>query len=147
MVAWNRAAAALLTDYGQLPRERRNILRLIFADADVRARQQNWEAIARYVVGAFRADAARAGATDEIARLVDELSRTSPEFDAMWRDREVMSSGEGSKRLHHASLGVLDLEFSAFAIDGRPELGMIVYNPATAEVAERIRAFLKLGEP
>src|SRR6201991_2810597 len=31
VVAWNRAAAAVLTDYGALPPDRRNILRLIFS--------------------------------------------------------------------------------------------------------------------
>ena len=29
VIAWNRAAAAVLTDYGALPREKRNILRLM----------------------------------------------------------------------------------------------------------------------
>ena len=58
-MAWNRAAAAVLTDYGSLPAERRNILRLIFCDPRVRAAQYDWESVARFVVGWFRADAAR----------------------------------------------------------------------------------------
>ena len=144
VVAWNRAAAALLTDYATLPREQRNILRLIFADPRVRAAQEDWRSVARFVVGAFRADAARAGASAEIANLVEELSRTSPEFEALWRDNDVVAHGEGLKRLHHAALGLLELEFSAFAVDGRPELGMVVYNPATPEVAQRIRSYLDL---
>ncbi|TGV00038.1 transcriptional regulator, partial [Mesorhizobium sp. M8A.F.Ca.ET.173.01.1.1] len=32
VVAWNRAATALLTDYSKLPREQRNILRLMFGN-------------------------------------------------------------------------------------------------------------------
>ncbi len=144
VVAWNRAAAALLTDYATLPREQRNILRLIFADPRVRAAQEDWRSVARFVVGAFRADAARAGASAEIANLVEELSRMSPEFEALWRDNDVVAHGEGLKRLHHADLGLLELEFSAFAVDGRPELGMVVYNPATPEVAQRIRRHLDL---
>ncbi len=143
VVAWNRAAAALLTDYAKLPREQRNILRMLFTDAAVRARQADWRDVARFVVGAFRADAARAGASAEMTTLVAELSRTSPEFDALWRDNDVVAHGEGLKRLHHAELGLLELEFSAFAVDGRPELGMIVYNPATDDVAERIRQHLE----
>ena len=143
VVAWNRAAAALLTDYAELPRERRNILRLIFADPDVRARQADWHDVARFVVGAFRADATRAGAGADITALVEELSRTSDEFAALWRDNDVVARGEGVKRLHHAALGLLELEFSAFAVDGRPELGMVVYNPATDDVADRIRRHLE----
>src|SRR5882757_11288272 len=59
VVAWNRAAAAVLTDYGSLSPEQRNILRLIFFDPRVRAAQLDWESVARFVVAAFRVDAAR----------------------------------------------------------------------------------------
>ena len=139
VVAWNRAAAALLTDYSKLPLEKRNILRLMFADTRVRAAQEDWLSVARFVVGAFRADVARAGATTEITSLVEELSRTSPEFEDLWRENDVVDRGEGLKRLHHPELGLIELEFSAFAVDGRPELGMVVYNPATAETADLVR--------
>ena len=142
VVAWNRAAAMLLTDYAKLPRAQRNILRLMFANPGVRAAQGDWLSVARYVVGAFRADATRAGANAEIAELVDELSRASPEFDTLWRANDVAAQGDGLKRLHHAELGLLELEFSAFAVDGRPELGMVVYNPADGDVENRIRAYL-----
>jgi hypothetical protein len=49
-----------LTDYSALAPEQRNVLRHIFCDPRVRAAQLDWEAVARFVVGAFRADAARA---------------------------------------------------------------------------------------
>jgi len=142
VIAWNRAAAAVLKDYSELPREQRNILRLMFGSAHVRSVQDDWESVARFVVGAFRADAARAGASEEITRLVDELSQISPDFERMWRDNDVVAHGEGLKRLRHPDLGLLELEFSAFAVDGRPELGMVVYNPTTEADAERIRSLI-----
>ena len=142
VVAWNRAAASVLTDYSKLPPEGRNILRLMFANSRIRAAQEDWLAVARFVVGAFRADVARAGATAQSAALVEEISRRSPEFEALWRSNDVVAHGEGLKRLHHPELGLLELEFSAFAVDGRPDLGMIVYNPATTETAERMRTFV-----
>jgi len=143
VVAWNRAAAAMLTDYGALPPAERNILRLIFSNSQVRAVQEDWQSLTRFVVGAFRADAARAGATAEIAQFVEELSRLSPEFEALWLANDVNAYGEGLKRLHHAKLGLLELEFSAFAVDGRPDLGMVVYNPVTSADTDRIRAYIK----
>lgn len=143
VVAWNRAAAALLTDYSKLPRDGRNILRLMFGNPHVQAAQADWQSVARFVVGAFRADVTRAGAGEEVTRLVDELSRTSAEFAALWRDNEVVAHGEGVKRIHHPQAGLLELEFSAFAVDGRPELGMIVYNPASQADADRIRTLME----
>ena len=146
VIAWNRAAAAVLTDYGQLPPEQRNILRLMFGNSQIRAIQEDWESVARYVVGSFRADVARAGATDEITQLVDELSRASPAFDRLWRDNEIAAHHEGLKRLHHPAVGLLELEFSAFAVDGRPELGMVIYNPASSGDADRVRALVRMRE-
>jgi len=35
------------------------------------------------------------------------------------------------------------LEYSAFAVDGRPDLSMIVYNPVESALADRIRAMVK----
>ena len=146
VIAWNRAAAAVLTDYGQLPPEQRNILRLMFGNSQIRAIQEDWESVARYVVGSFRADVARAGATEEITQLVDELSRTSEAFDRLWRDNEIAAHHEGLKRLHHPDVGLLELEFSAFAVDGRPELGMVIYNPASSDDADRVRALVRMRE-
>ncbi|WP_010218204.1 MmyB family transcriptional regulator [Sphingomonas sp. PAMC 26621] len=148
VVGWNRAATLMLTDYAKLPREGRNILRLLFGSDQVRARNADWEGVARFVVGAFRADVARARASDSAAvvQLVTELSRISPEFEALWQDNDVVAHGEGVKRLHHPDAGLLAMEFSSFAIEGRPELGMIVYNPASAADAERLRVLLEARE-
>ena len=144
VVGWNRAAAVLLTDYGKLPREGRNILRLMFGSDHVRNRNADFDSIARFVVGAFRADVARAGASTsvEVTKLVTELSRLSPEFEALWQDNDVVAHGEGVKRIHHPDAGLLAMEFSSFAVEGRPELGMIIYNPASADDAARLRVLL-----
>jgi transcriptional regulator with XRE-family HTH domain len=142
VVAWNRAATIVLTDYAKLPPEQRNILRLIFCEPRVRAAQHDWDSVARFVVAAFRADAARAGAVSHVADFVDELCRLSPEFATLWRDNDVRAYGEGVKHLRHPVLGPIAFEYSAFAVDGRPDLGMVVYNPATPEDAKRIKAAL-----
>lgn len=144
VVGWNRAAAALLTDYSKLEPGQRNILRLMFGGGRKRVRREDWSAIARFVVGAFRADVARAGASgsDEVFGLVEELCRMSPEFAELWQDNDIVAHGEGIKCIHHPEAGALEFEFSSFAVEGRPELGMIVYNPATPAVAEKVRELI-----
>src|SRR6202007_2207088 len=143
VVAWNRAATVMLTDYGSLPPEQRNVLRFIFLDPRVRAAQYDWQSVARFVVGAFRIDAARAGAAAEVEPLVDELSRLSPEFRSMWRDNDVLTHGERVKQIRPPVLGRIAFEYSAFAVDGRPDLSMVVYNPATSEDGEKIKSMLR----
>src|SRR6202012_748782 len=101
--------------------------RFIFLDPRVRAAQYDWESMARFVVSAFRVDAARAGAAAEVEPLVEELSRLSPEFRAMWGEYDVVTHGDAVKHIKHPLLGPLALEHSAFAIDGRPDLSMVIY--------------------
>ena len=125
--------------YSQLPDGQRNVLRLIFRDSRIRAAQSDWQGVARFVVASFRADVARAGASRNVQSLVDELCATSEEFAAMWRANDVQAHGDGKKTLHHHTAGPLALEFSAFAVDGRPDLSMVVYNPATPVDAQKIR--------
>lgn len=142
VVAWNGAATVILTDYSKLPKDRRNILRMMFSDERVRAAQDDWQSVARYVVAAFRADATRAGAGAEIQQLVDELSASSPEFKALWEDNEIAGFRDGIKRLHHPVLGPIELEFSNFAVEGRSDLNMMVYSPANPEVMEQFRSLI-----
>jgi transcriptional regulator with XRE-family HTH domain len=147
VIAWNRTATVMLTDYGSLPPEQRNILRLIFLDPDARAAQYDWESVARFVVGAFRVDAARAGAAAEVQPLVAELCRLSPEFKALWQDNDVRSHHEGVKHIRHPVVGPIAFEYSAFAVDGRPDLSMVVYTLLTPADAEKIRSLAASARP
>jgi transcriptional regulator with XRE-family HTH domain len=143
ILAWNRAASVVLADYGALAPEQRNSLRLVFCNPQTRARMTNWESDARFVVAAFRADTARAGASEKVRALVDDLCRASPEFASMWRENDVRGRyGEVAKLVEHPVAGQIALEYSTFAVDGRPDLDLVIYNPATAADAGLIRALL-----
>ncbi|HUL92219.1 MAG TPA: helix-turn-helix transcriptional regulator, partial [Burkholderiales bacterium] len=142
VVAWNRAASAVL-DYAELPAGQPNILRRLFCDPRARSVHPDWQSVARFAVGAFRADVARAGASRNVQALVDELSRLSPEFEAMWRDNDVNAVGGGTKVLRRPPVGAIALEYSAFAVDGRPDLVLVIYTPATPADAARVRSLIK----
>lgn len=146
VVAWNRAAAVVLTDYGKLEPSQRNVLRLVFGDPRVRAHQADWESVARFVVAAFRLDAVRAGAARSVQALVDELCASSAEFASLWRNQEVREHGEGTKHLRHPDVGSIAMEYSAFTVDGRPDLSMVIYHPATPEDTERVRSLIRAAD-
>lgn len=143
VLAWNKAATVMMTDYGALPPEQRNILRHIFLDPRVRAAQYDWEGVMRFALGSFRVEAARAGAAAEIGPLVAELSRLSPDFKRMWEENVVQGPhGEVVKHIRHALLGELAFEYSAFAVDGRSDLSMVIYNPASEADAAKLKSLL-----
>ena len=144
VIAWNRAASVLLMDYGALPPEQRNMLRFVFLDPRARSAHYDWESAARLVLGAFRIESARAGAAADVEPLVDELRRLSPEFDAMWRDNEIVRPHlDTVKHIRHPVIGPIAYEISAFSVDGRPDLTLLVYNATTPEDAERFASLLE----
>lgn len=142
VVAWNKAATVMLTDYGALPPQQRNVLRLLFLNPRARASQYDWESVARHVVGAFRMEVARAGAMEAVRHLVDELSQVSAEFSAMWRDTNIPAHYEGVKHIKHPIFGSFAFEYSALAVDGRLDLTMVIYNPATPEDLDKIKSVM-----
>jgi len=143
VVAWNRAANAVLMDYASMAPEQRNVLRFFFLDPRARAAQFDWESMARFVLGTFRVETARAGAAAEVTPLVEELCRLSSDFRAMWQENDLPKPHpHGVKQMQHPELGSLGFEVSAFAVDGRPDLSLVIYNPASPEDAERIRAMV-----
>ena len=144
VVAWNRAATVALMDYGSLEPEQRNMLRNIFLNPRARAVQYDWDSVARLALAAFRLDAARAGAAADVEALVEELSQRSPEFKQMWRDNDLPAGhADGVKHMKHPVLGPIAFEYSAFAVDGRPDLILAVYNPTTPEDADRIASLME----
>lgn len=59
VLAWNRGAAALLTDFGALPPAERNLIRLTFLDEDFRALYADWPRAARECIAVLRMEAGR----------------------------------------------------------------------------------------
>ena len=145
IIAWNHAASAALTDYGALPPDRRNLLRLLFAGPETRAAVTDWERHARFAVAAFRLETAKLGrcGAEAATTLVNELSRSSPEFAAMWRENEVGPLGGGVKHITHRLVGPLTFEYATFVIDEQPDLGLVVFTPATPADMDRVRTLVR----
>lgn len=91
----------------------------------------------RFVVAAFRADAARAGF--DVAPMVKELSKMSAEFTTLWNENDVFARSEHTKLIRHPEAGILEFDFSAFAVDGRTDLNMVIYTPANEVDKEKVK--------
>ncbi len=145
VIAWNHASTVVLSDYGALPPQERNVLKIIFSNPAARAGMPSWEAVARFAVAAFRAESARAGAaaSGRVDALVAELSARSPAFVEMWNARDVRTHGEGTKHIERRGVGPIAMDYASFGVDGQPDLSLIVYTPVTE--ADRTRIARMLG--
>ena len=140
IVAWNQAVTVIFPAYAETTLGRMNLLKNMFTNAAMRDQLPEWDHVARFVVAAFRADAARAGF--DVTVLVQELSAESAEFVSFWNENDVFARSEQTKLIKHPKVGILEFDFSAFAVDGRNDLNMLVYTPANKVDAGKVKKLI-----
>ena len=115
VLAWNRAAAALMTDFAAVPPGRRNIVWLLFLDEGVRGLYAEWDVVARDTVACLRAAAGRFPDDPGVAALVGELSVKSDQFRQWWARQDVTEKTRGHKAFAHPLVGRIGLDYEAMA--------------------------------
>ncbi|ANZ43267.1 transcriptional regulator [Lentzea guizhouensis] len=142
VVAWNAAAAALITDFSLLPAEERNTVRLSvrlagsLCSAPAGAEGQ----FARQSAAHLRAATARNPADHVLSELADEFATHSPDFAAGWRDHDVRPVPTLRKQLHHPELGEVELDRQTLLLPGT-DLQLVMYtaepgSPSAAALAQ-----------
>ncbi|WP_069465301.1 helix-turn-helix transcriptional regulator [Actinacidiphila rubida] len=127
VLAWNRGAAALLTDFAALAPAERNLIRLTFLDEDFRALYQDWTRAARECVAVLRMEAGRHPKDRALATLIGELSLHDPDFRTWWADHQVRGPRQLTKTYLHPLAGPITLDVQQFSVDTRPDQQLIAY--------------------
>jgi transcriptional regulator with XRE-family HTH domain len=123
VLAWNRMAAALVCDFGALPRERRNMLRHVFLDPAAHELYPEWDVVAAETVAYLRLATGVDADDPEMAALVGELTLNSEVFAELWARHDVREKTHGSKRFAHPLVGHLTLQYESLAL---PDAGQIL---------------------
>ncbi|MFE4827670.1 helix-turn-helix transcriptional regulator [Streptomyces sp. NPDC056672] len=128
VLASNRLARAILTDFDALPVTRRNLARYYLLDPAARDRVGDWDRIAAETVAILRLEAGRYPHDRQLADLVGELTLRSVEFSDWWNDHRVLRRTHGTKRYHHPLVGDLHFSYESFQAPGDTDQTMCVYN-------------------
>lgn len=126
VIAWNAAADQLFNFSDRAQRER-NVMRMVFADPDLRGRLPAWRKDAPRLLAQFRCDLAAAPNDPAMLLLIKELEKVSPDF-RRWMEQPGMESygwgvivvinGDG---IHH------NFAHQMLTVDEHRHLKMIVY--------------------
>ncbi|MEU6796132.1 helix-turn-helix transcriptional regulator [Nonomuraea wenchangensis] len=128
ILAANRLARTVLTDFDALPVPQRNLARYYLLDPAARERTGDWERIAAETVAMLRLEAGRYPGDRRLADLVGELTLRCPEFSTWWNDHRVLRRTHGSKRYHHPLVGELHFSYESLQPPGDPDQTLCVYN-------------------
>lgn len=140
ILAWNPKAAALLTDFSQLPSADRNYILIIFTLPAMRDLYDDWTAVARTCVGILRREAAQNPDDPALAALVGRLSIASNDFRRWWTEHRVAQQDFGTKVLNHPAAGRIRLNWDTFTYGNASRQQLVIWsaNPGTSD-AEALR--------
>ncbi|MET7335834.1 helix-turn-helix transcriptional regulator [Nonomuraea sp. NPDC005650] len=128
VLAANRLAREVLTDFDALPATRRNLALYYLLDPQAREKVGDWERIAAETVAVLRLEAGRHPHDRRLADLVGELTLKSPEFSTWWNDHRVLRRTHGAKSYHHPLVGDLHFSYESFQAPGDADQTLCVYN-------------------
>jgi transcriptional regulator with XRE-family HTH domain len=141
-LAWNTAYRQVRTDPGTLAPGRRNLLWMMFTDAENRARMTTWDRAAQALISQFRAVAARRPGDPRFTELVTALTEVSPQFRDWWEEYPVRYFRPASIRIAHPRAGRITLEMFQLRLEDDPGHLMVVQVPADTDSRDRIAALL-----
>lgn len=127
VLASNRMARALFTDFDRLRPAERNYAKWILLSDDARELFVDWETQARAAVESLRLDVGTDPGDRAAVQLVSELSERSPEFRQWWSEHRVYQRTFGAKRLRHPVVGELTVQFESLVMPGDPDQTLFVY--------------------
>jgi transcriptional regulator with XRE-family HTH domain len=129
-VMYNDAAATVL---GMRPGITQNCIVDFFTDPLYRSRSASWERNARTVVAQFRAACSACPDDEGFQEVLARLKRASPEFAALWNERDIEDPGQIRKELDHPLVGLLVLEGTVMKVPARPDLSIVLHTPLDEE--------------
>ncbi|NMO00713.1 helix-turn-helix domain-containing protein [Gordonia sp. TBRC 11910] len=144
VLASNRAARLLWTDWTTIAPENRNMLWWMFTSPQARAVFPDWEHEASAQLGRFRAAAARHVGEREFTELIDRLLSASPQAWEWWLDHDVEALGGGAKCLRHKELGQIRLDHVVLQVAGALEQKLVIFTPGADDV-RRIADLIERG--
>lgn len=143
VLAWNRAAAALLTDFAALPPARRNIIRLTFLDDAFRAQYVDWPVVARECVAVLRMESGRHPDDPDLGALIAELNEKDADFRAWWADYRVAGPRQLTKRMRHPTAGELTLDVQQLSVDTDADQLLAAYTAHDAKSRDALDFLLR----
>ncbi|MFJ3203090.1 helix-turn-helix transcriptional regulator [Streptomyces sp. NPDC086989] len=141
VLAHNTLAAALHSGFQRFD----NLARMVFLDPAGRAFHRDWERAAHSCVAELRNAYGYDPGSPRINEVVDALRAQSPEFAGLWARHAVRGKTQQAKHLAHPEAGALEIELSAFTVNGAPHQQLVVYRAEPAGATAAAFAELRSG--
>ncbi len=147
VIYWNPMVTRCFRDYGALPPERRNLVRILMTSPEYQEDPVEFAAMARRIAAKLRVDYSQAAGDPSFDALINEMNDISPTFRDLWRSPEIRSRSEGVHLLRHPQLGGITFEHTSYVVEGSPTLRVVIFAPHDPESAAKIAKIAQASPP
>jgi transcriptional regulator with XRE-family HTH domain len=124
----NQLGRALYSEMYLDPARPANHARFVFLDPRARDFYPDWDNVANIIVASLHTEAGRDPYDRDLSDLVGELSTRSDVFRTRWAAHNVRIHRTGVKRVHHPTVGELELTFEMLQLTADPGLNLLTYS-------------------
>lgn len=138
VVAWNRMVALIFRDYGAMPPDERNLLKILLTNPAYQEDPAEYAQLARRLLAKLRVDYSHSAGDPTFDALIEELREACPVFRELWHTPEILGRSEGAQIVHHPIVGRIALEHTSYVVEGAQNLRTIIFVPADADSAGKV---------
>ncbi|MDJ0362478.1 helix-turn-helix transcriptional regulator [Rhodococcus sp. H29-C3] len=144
VVAMNHLARVLFAPALADPRRPVNLTRFVFLHPHSSDVFVDWQSAARETATMLRRELGRNPHDEALSDLIGELSTQSEFFRQCWASHDVRVHRSGRKRLRHAAVGRLDLDYESMELASDPGLTLTVYTAPAGDPSADAVAMLAI---
>lgn len=142
VLAWNKSAELIISNFSSWPKEERYMLNIIFSDEKVINQMSNRDEFILYSVGVFRGVCDRHPEHPEYLDRANHLCKKYKEFKSLWEKHDVQQKKITCGIFQHPSAGLLEFQVHSATVDGNPTLHWSIYTPYGTEMEEKLESIL-----
>ena len=129
VIAWNKAACAVLGDFHKMNARQRNVVWAMFTEKYFKLLYDHWDIHAKSLLGRFRSTCGKYIEDPWLNQFIEDLKQESPEFNLWWPLHEIQNDSGVYKQLNHPAAGRLEFESSCFDVPDHSGFRLFVHVP------------------
>ena len=138
VIGWNALIARAFRDYGQLPRSKRNLFKILMLEDRYRVDPERFRAMGQRLVARFKWDYSRTSKPEIFDEIIAEMMEHSELFRECWQESEILPYFEHVNIAIMPGVGDIGFWHSSYAVEGAPGQRLILFAPVDKASADRL---------
>lgn len=149
VIGWNALVARTFRDYATLPRNERNLFRILMLSDRYRVDPDHYREMAQRLTARFKWDYSRTSKPEVFDAIITELLEQSEIFRECWQESEILAHFEHINTADMPGVGNITFRHTSYAVEGAPGQRLILFAPIDAVSAGRLArlAARRAGSP